>query len=753
MSSFSTLHSEVTVPAPVYGYGFYSRRKRGSFFFWPKLKRWFGFFSPREWPSILLTFVTLGIAMYSVEQAKWIASQPPLTMVLAFSILAAGVVLKLRLHNSLKLASVVLLGVLVTAWQSARVGDQQSLWQALFSSPNQGTVHFGVFIMLVTWAAGAISIWFVLRKRNAWVPAALGAGVLLVNLSNLPEEHYRILPVYLLAALIFVGFNSLASQRAWFRENGGRYPKRGIVYSLISIVVISILAVSGAWFMPETGVDRVGFDASGQLIADVQKNALNIFASVPGKWSVMRSEDLETLSFSAPLDNRDTVLYVVSTEQPAYWRIKRYHNYQPWGWSSFPSDVGETIKAGTVLTGGATGDGSREEFTFTVETKSKSDVLLLTGEFIASSIPVKLEREGFPLPASGGLSGNIISVITPQMLQPYQRYTPVVSISSATPSQLARAGIEYPDWVTSHYLQLPSTVPNRVKQLAVRITDGTTAPYDRAVAIQEYLHGLKYNRDAKSPSRRGDEADSFLFVQREGVCTDFATAMIVMLRSLGVPARLATGYLPGQQDGDSNSYFVRGRDYHAWPEVYFPGYGWIEFEPTPRPGINPDLTIAGSNNPAGEEFFPEDFFAAGDGSFVPETGTPSERPRPNIALPIVGGTLLVLFVGGILWLIVSRMYQSLRLSGNAAGVYAKMCRLASMVGAAPVLSETPLEYCHRLAGAFPDGAEAIGSIGDLYTESRFSPRKDLGEAQLVRLQKSWVDLYPVLFRRRLPWAR
>ncbi|OGO39958.1 MAG: hypothetical protein A2147_04630 [Chloroflexi bacterium RBG_16_57_8] len=320
---------------------------------------------------------------------------------------------------------------------------------------------------------------------------------------------------------------------------------------------------------------------------------------------------------------------------------------------------------------------------------------------------------------------------------------------------MAEAGTLYPEWVTSHYLQLPSSVPPRVKQLALRVTEDKTSAFSQAVALEEYLRRFRYNLEARSPSRRGDEVDSFLFVQKEGVCTDFATAMVVMLRSIGVPARLATGYLPGQRDGATDNYIVRGRDYHAWPEVYFPGFGWIEFEPTPRPELTDEITIGGSsvNEPFFEEFFVDETFL-GDGSgFSAPAATLPVEPRRNVVLPVIGIALLALLTGGALWLIVNRLYQGLRLSGNAPGVYAKMCRLASLVGTGPVVTETPLEYCGRLAGAFPDGATAIGSIGELYTEARFSPRKDLGDAQLVRLQKSWVELYPVLFKRRLPWRR
>jgi hypothetical protein len=280
-----------------------------------------------------------------------------------------------------------------------------------------------------------------------------------------------------------------------------------------------------------------------------------------------------------------------------------------------------------------------------------------------------------------------------------------------------------------------------------------TTPYNQALAIQDYLRGLKYNRDARSPSSRGDETDVFLFIQKEGVCTDFATAMAVLLRSLGVPARLATGYLPGEYDKSISGYLVRGKDYHAWPEVYFPGYGWIEFEPTPGSTIDTDITVGGGGGYTPEQYYPWDYYGGGDSTYVPSASTNNTRPKPNMVLPIIVGILLMALIAGILWMLFNRLYHSLRLSGDATGVYTKMCRLASLVGVGPEVSETPFEFCRRLAMEFPEGTLSIDSIVALYSEARFSPRKDLGDDQLVRLQKSWVELYPVLFKRRLPWKR
>jgi hypothetical protein len=744
-----TVHGEVS--SPVYGYGSYYRRGRAGTFSSSELKRVFGFLRTQEWLAVVLTVVTLGVAVYSVEQAKWITSQPPLTFLLVVSVLATAVVMRLKLPAKVRLLSVTVLGLLAAIWQASRMAGQQGLWQALLSKPNEGTVHFAVFIILVTWAAGACSIWLVLKKRNAWLPAGLGAVVLLVNLSNLPPEYFGFLPVYLLVALILVGMVSLIGQQAWFHEKGNFYPRRGTIYTLISVVLIGLVAVASAWFVPGNGVESVGFDANGRFLAVIQKNVFNIFASVPGKWSVMKNEDLQKLSFDAPLDNRETVLFLVTASKPAYWRIKRYQNYNSWGWTSSPVETGGTIKPGMSSTIAI--DPGRQDFSYSVETRSKTDVLLLAGEFKSSNLTVRLETQGASTESPIVSDVDITAVITPELIQPKEQYSVVGSISSAGPEQLINATTDYTDWVKSNYLQLPTSLPDRVRQLALIITEGTTVPFQQAMAIQDYLQGLRYNRDAKSPSRRGDEVDSFLFMQREGVCTDFATSMIVMLRSLGVPARLATGYLPGEQDSASGAYIVRGKDYHAWPEVFFPGFGWIQFEPTPRPGIDTSITAGGGNGGYQEQYYPELYYGGGEGLDGQSTTDKPTQSRPNVALPVIGIILLVAVVGGVLWMIVSRLYQSLRMSGDAPGVYTKMCRLASLVDVGPFAAETPFEYCHRLSLAFPEGAQAISSIAELYSEACFSPRKDLAEAQVARLQKSWVDLYPVLFKQRLPWRR
>jgi transglutaminase-like putative cysteine protease len=750
VSALSRTPSEAALPVPIYGYGSYHRRNRESVSSARPGKGRVGFFDGYQWLSILLTCATLGIAIYSMQRARWIAEQPPLVFLMSASIVSTAALLRLKVARGFKAGMLVALGVLVTVWQAARLTGGQSLPEALSASPNESTVHFAVFMILMTWTVGAVSIWYVLRRGNSWIPAGLGGAIVLINLSNLPPEHHFLLPVYLLAALVFVGLNRLISQRRSFLQVGGRYPAQAAAWFVAAVVAISGVAVIGASVVPAARIDRVGFDVSGDFLRSAQTKWFNVFASVPGKWSVMRAEDLGTLAFSSSLDNRDTVLFVVTSPYPAYWRINRYDNYSPSGWTGAPVVGGDVVKP-VPEPAGASPAGTRT-FSYTVETRSKTDVMLLTGEFLSSSIPVMLATPSTG--ATPGLPGSdVTAVLTPQLLQPYQRYATVVGVSLATPAQLARASTLYPAPVSGRYLQLPGNLSPRIRQLTRTLTEGIPDAYGQALAVQNHLRGLTYNREAKSPSRRGEETETFLFVQKEGVCTDFATAMVVMLRTIGVPARLATGYLSGPLDAATGTYLVRGKYYHAWPEVYFPGYGWIEFEPTPRPEINLDFTPLGPAGATPDQFQPEDFLVPDGGAIsgIPDATAP--RTGQGRLFQVIVIVLLAAAVGGVLWTFGRRLYQNLRMSPSAAAVYSKMCRLASMAGAGPALAETPREYSQRLAGTFPEASESIGSIVALYSEASFSPRKELGEQQMDRLKTSWVRLYPLLFKRRLPWNR
>jgi len=151
--------------------------------------------------------------------------------------------------------------------------------------------------------------------------------------------------------------------------------------------------------------------------------------------------------------------------------------------------------------------------------------------------------------------------------------------------QLRSAGSNYPAWVRDRYLALPDKIPARVLALARDLTVTEPTPYDRARAIESYLRTFPYNLDLPRPKLDRDVVDYFLFDLGQGYCDYYATSMVVLARAGGLPARLAVGYHMGTYDEVNHRYVVTEADAHAWVEVYFPGYGWIEFEPTA--GVSP----------------------------------------------------------------------------------------------------------------------------------------------------------------------
>lgn len=159
-------------------------------------------------------------------------------------------------------------------------------------------------------------------------------------------------------------------------------------------------------------------------------------------------------------------------------------------------------------------------------------------------------------------------------------YRVVSDISRPKPEALRSAAGPLAPRVAIPYLQLPPVDP-RVRSLAEEVTRNAATPYDKAVAVEAYLHD-KYRYTLILPRRLAqDPIADFLLVRKEGHCEYFASAMAVMLRSLGIPARLVNGFRNGEFNTITGSYIVRASQAHTWVEVFFPGNGWVSFDPTP----------------------------------------------------------------------------------------------------------------------------------------------------------------------------
>ncbi|QUV81526.1 DUF3488 domain-containing protein [Chloracidobacterium sp. D] len=173
-------------------------------------------------------------------------------------------------------------------------------------------------------------------------------------------------------------------------------------------------------------------------------------------------------------------------------------------------------------------------------------------------------------------------------------YTVLSHLDETPEEQLRQDPLQYDAQTRATFLQLPATFDARVTQLAREITAGATNGYDRARAIEQHL---KTRCAYTLELQRGNEPDpivDFLFETRRGHCEYFASAMVLMCRSLGLAARLAGGYHLGEYNDLNNTYLVRQSDAHAWVEVYFPQTGtWVEFDPTPAAAASPRTAASG----------------------------------------------------------------------------------------------------------------------------------------------------------------
>ena len=254
-----------------------------------------------------------------------------------------------------------------------------------------------------------------------------------------------------------------------------------------------------------------------------------------------------------------------------------------------------------------------------------------------------------------------------------------------------------------------------------------------------------------------DAVDYFLFIQK-GYCDYFGTVMAVMLRSVGVPARLATGYLPGTYDYGKQRYEVNENDGHAWTEVYFPPYGWIEFEPTPA---EPAIV-----RPEGSLFSTEPYVPATATIQTTRGGIMSflSNIRINVnVLRFVPVLLALLLVGGLLWALWPLMERRLATSNFIVTIYGRMCRYAGWAGLTKPLAQTPYEYARQLGDAVsqaPAGtsrwsrpasapasteAQHIAAISNAYVQTRYSQHPPTAETR-ESVVRSWQAVKGRLWR-------
>lgn len=292
----------------------------------------------------------------------------------------------------------------------------------------------------------------------------------------------------------------------------------------------------------------------------------------------------------------------------------------------------------------------------------------------------------------------------------------------------------------ARYLQLPD-VPERVHWLAREIAAGWEHPYDQAVAIESYLRRMRYTLTPPPAPQGRDFVDYFLFDLQEGYCTYYATAMVVMLRSLGIPARLVEGYaIPASvpytvDDRGWLIYEARNSQAHAWVEAYFPGYGWVTFDPTPRADLP---VIARNASPGGTDLDEGDLTdepePGGEVQPVPPRAEQEVPEAPDFSGATPAGSArtwtwafaAAALAGGLALLAARTLRAQERFRyGDPRSVvqeaWEKATWLLGRFGMGRQPYQTAREYAEQVSSAFPALREELLQAAADYTAARYGP--------------------------------
>jgi hypothetical protein len=326
---------------------------------------------------------------------------------------------------------------------------------------------------------------------------------------------------------------------------------------------------------------------------------------------------------------------------------------------------------------------------------------------------------------------------------------------------------EYPSYFERRYLQLPESVTDRSRKLAHEIVEeaGATTVIDQALVIQDYLRdNYEYLLERNVAPGDQDVVDYFLFENKVGRCDHFASSMAVLLRELGIPSRIVTGFAPVPYDDVAGGFLYRGRNAHSWVEVYFPGYGWLPFEPTPSQSVF-DLSgpSAERGQPAPEE---EVRTPVPEEPSEPLVSTPEATPLPAPAATVdddlsgsAGYTdlwplaLAALAVIGALALGAGTAAWSFGLRGLAPGAsyFTRLLRAGRFWGVDQSPDMTPREFAAVYGHANPPSARAAVAVADAYARELYGgPVDSAGVEQ--QAAAAWREVKHGLLAWR-PWNR
>ncbi len=760
-------------------------------------RSWQRFFLQGDFALLLIATVILVMPVLSLDAAGWPLAMRTTIPVLVMSVAFGFILARSQYNEFLALIISGLYGfgvVLVVAGFNEPGNVLQGMvdvivrtirWSidAFVGGINQDNLVFTLLVSLLFWFLGYNAIWHMFRLDRVWRVILPPGLILITNMivysGDVSLEIYLI--VYIFFSLILVVRSNLEDRQWEWYVNGIRVPQQirrqflsvGAVFAMITLLI--------AWAIPTNNVqeslDRFQTFLQADPIQQFSEIWNRLFAPIESEGPATTDYyggDLLNLGGAIRLGEQVVLLVEApNVGHRYYWRSRVFERYEEGQWSPSASlRVTDTNLPLDVKQNEQTLGLARQpiEQRFTIGTNSsrlyhvaqQPDIVNATGQIDLSYIDE---------PANNLMN---ISVMRPlQVLRRGDTYTATSQLSVATADQLRSAPTNYPEWVTGANLYV-GNVSGRVLQLARDIVTeaGATNPYDQAKAIETWLReNITYDETITAPPPNVDPIDWTLFESRRGYCTYYATSMIVMLRSLGIPSRMAAGFSQGEYDASTGQYVVQERDAHTWVEVFFPGYGWIEFEPTAAEApLNRDGDNLGDNTPQQSvpiptltptPTFTPTFVPSPTPQVTPNQQQPDNAPQPTITLtpspsptatpvvvptvqppieprsesllsfllPAVGAALVIVTLIILFALILLLLYWWWEWRGMGglspvARAYARLERYVSLIGIRTRKEQTPAEKGKQIASKVPSAQRPVNAITKMYTEERYRGNQD-----------------------------
>jgi transglutaminase-like putative cysteine protease len=616
------------------------------------------------------------------------------------------------------------------------------------NSSSDNTV-FLLFLAILSFLLAYISIWLVLHTRRPWLAALANGVVLMINLNWATQDKaVFFIVLFLLATLLLLVRFSLAENIRVWRARGLRFSpdlgwdfmQAGAIFAVVVLTLANVLPVG-----PGNAGLLSAWNSSKNPWQSVQTTFQSLFNGVQGGSGpglgpgfTFFGSDLSLLT-DPNLKPVPILHYTVASagDDPTQYLVTQtMDSYQAGVWSSSPTKQAGYGAFKILPTAGMDLTNFKiNEYQITLNQTLGDRPLFAPGssasQFSVASQAFINDNSGVPVQWVG---------INEQKAG--TKYTAAAYVSTATVSQLQAVPYplkdpnqqqDYPSGLLYQYLTgtSPENVPPLVQQDAKAWTSGATNMYDAATDIQDYMHSsFTYNLHVSIPPN-GEDPVTYFLQQKIGFCTYFASAMVLMARNLGMPARIALGFSTSSKyyDAKTNTWTVLGTEAHVWPQIYFGQYGWINFEPTSSfnifdrssgNGVTGNVTpppTTGNATPRASVGPNLGKLAQGNGGGLAPNSSGSINPF--VLGAGVGLSLLIIFALLGLALLASWWRLLYRGLSPVAGAFARIARLGTWVGAVPKSSQTPDEYMEQLGRVVPAQQSALVRLGHLYARERW----------------------------------